>query len=197
MCYSRTMFQARRLHRYTYADYVALELTSSTKHEFFDGEIYAMAGGSEEHSALAAEVLRALGNAIGDRPCRAHTSDLRIYVEAAGLATFPDGSVICGDLEQHGPSPMATAVNPVVLVEVTSDSSEEYDTGMKFEHYRTIPSLREYVVVSHRERRIVVHHRAENEQWVMRVAVAGESVTVTSVGAELRVDAVYRASRIR
>lgn len=146
---------------------------------------------------MAAEILRALGNAIGDRPCRAHTSDLRVYVEAAGPATFPDGSVICGDLEQHGPSPTATAVNPVVLIEVTSDSSEEYDTGMKFEHYRTIPSLREYVVVSHRERRIVVHHRAEKEQWVMRVAVAGESVTVTSVGAELRVDAVYRASRIR
>jgi len=191
------MFQARRLHRYTYADYVALELSSSTKHEFFDGEIYAMAGGSEEHSALAAEILRAIGNAIGERPCRAHTSDLRIYVEAAGLATFPDGSVICGDLEQHGPSPTATAVNPVVLVEVTSDSSEEYDTGMKFELYRTIPSLREYVVVSHRERRIVVHRRAENEQWVMRVAVSGESVTVESMGAELRVDAVYRASRIR
>lgn len=112
---------------------------------------------------MAAEILRALGNAIGDRPCRAHTSDLRVYVEAAGPATFPDGSVICGDLEQHGPSPTATAVNPVVLVEVTSDSSEEYDTGMKFEHYRTIPSLREYVVVSHRERRIVVHRRAENE----------------------------------
>ena len=82
---------ARGHHRYTYADYVTLELESSTKHEFLDGEIYAMAGGSEDHSALAAQVLRALGNATGDRPCRSHTSDLRIYVEAMGLATFPDG----------------------------------------------------------------------------------------------------------
>lgn len=123
------MLQGRRLHRYTYAEYVVLEQESSTKHEFLDGEIYAMAGGSEEHSALTAEVLRALGNAIGDRPCRAHTSDLRIYVEAAGLATFPDGSVICGPLEQHAPSPVATALNPSVLLEVTSSSSEEYDTG--------------------------------------------------------------------
>jgi Uma2 family endonuclease len=78
------MFPARRLHRYTYADYVALELGSATKHEFLDGEIYAMAGGSEEHSAFSAEMLRALGNAVGDRPCRVHTSDLRIYVEAWG-----------------------------------------------------------------------------------------------------------------
>jgi Uma2 family endonuclease len=89
------MSEPRRLHRYTYADYVALEMVSTGKHEFLDGEIYAMAGGSEEHSALAAEMVRVLGNAVGDRPCRVHTSDLRIYVEAVGLATFPDCSVIC------------------------------------------------------------------------------------------------------
>jgi Uma2 family endonuclease len=190
------MFQPRRVHRYTYADYVAIELTSSTKHEFLDGEIYAMAGGSEEHSALAAEVLRVLGNAIGDRPCRAHTSDLRIYVEAAGLATFPDGSVICGPLEQHPPSPIATALNPSVLLEVTSDSSEEYDTGTKLELYRTIPSLREYVVVSHRERRITVHRRTDGEGWVTRVAIAGGRVAAESLGCELVVDQIYRGSAI-
>src|SRR6185295_10056204 len=107
------MSDARRLHRYTYADYVALEMDSSTKHEFLDGEVYAMpGGGSEEHSAL--------------------------YVESVGLATFPDGSVICGPLQQHEPSPNATAVNPMILIEVTSDSSEEYDVGAKLEYYKTI-----------------------------------------------------------
>lgn len=190
------MSLARRLHRYTYADYVALELSSPTKHEFYDGEIYAMAGGTEEHSALAAEVLRALGNAIGDRRCRAHTSDLRIYVETAGLATFPDGTVICGALEQHGPSPSATALNPSILVEVTSDSSEEYDLGMKLEAYRTIPSLREYIVVSHRERRITVHGRSEDGPWMTRVAISGGSVSVDSLGVTLRVDEIYRGSKI-
>src|SRR5260370_40930549 len=153
------MSELRRLHRDTYADYVALEMLSSSKHEFLDGEIYAMAGGSEEHSALAAEILRVLGNAVGDRPCRVHTSDLRVYVEAVGLATFPDGSVICGPLQQHDPSPTATALNPMILVEVTSDSSEGYDRGPKLEYYRTIPTLRESVVVSHRERWIVVETR--------------------------------------
>jgi len=183
-------------HRYTYADYVALELESTIKHEFLDGEIYAMAGGTEEHSALSAEVLRALGNAIGDRPCRVHTSDLRLYVEAVGLATFPDGSVICGTLLQHEASPRATALNPMVLVEVTSDSSEDYDTGSKLEYYRTIPTLRDYVVVSHRERRIWVHSRGDDGAWGTRVAIAGGRVAVQSLRAELVVDDVYRGSRI-
>jgi Uma2 family endonuclease len=188
---------ARGLHRYTYADYVALELSSPTKHEFLDGEIYAMAGGSEEHSALAAEVLRVLGNAVGDRPCRVHTSDLRIYVEARGLATFPDGAVVRGPLQQHAPSPVATALNPTVLLEITSDSSEEYDRGEKLSSYLTIPSLREYVVVSHRERRITVHRRDDDGTWSERVAIAGGRVDVPSLGAVLAVDAVYRASSIR
>jgi Uma2 family endonuclease len=190
------MLPARGVHRYTYADYVAVELDSPTKHEFLNGEIYAMAGGSEEHSALALEVLGVFREATRSGHCRVHTSDLRIYVEAAGLATFPDGSVICGPLAQHQPSPKATALNPTVLLEVTSDSSEEYDTGDKAEHYRTIPSLRDYVVVSHRERRITVHSRAEHGEWVTRVAIVGGSVAVPSLKAELSVDEVYAKSSI-
>lgn len=188
------MFSGRRLHRYTYAEYVALEMESPTKHEFLDGEIYAMAGGSEEHSALAAEVLRVLGNAIGERPCRVHTSDLRIYVESVGLATFPDGSVVCGPLEQHGPSPIATALNPKVLVEVTSDSSEEYDTGAKLDSYQTIPTLQAYVIVSHRERRITVHERRDGGDWGARVAITGGQVSVACLSADLLVDEIYRRS---
>jgi Uma2 family endonuclease len=126
-----------------------------------------------------------------------HTSDLRIYVEAAGLATFPDGCVICGPLEQHRPSPAATALNPTILVEVTSDSSEEYDTGTKLESYRTIPSLREYIIVSHRERRITVHQRQPGAEWGSSTAIAGGKVGVESLGLELVVDELYRASAIR
>jgi Uma2 family endonuclease len=191
------MGPAPRLHRYTYGDYVALELQSPTKHEFLDGEIYAMAGGSEEHSALAAEVLRILGNAVRDAPCRVHTSDLRVYVEAIGLATFPDGAVICGPLRQHPLSPNATALNPMVLLEVTSDSSEDYDTVTKPRYYATIPDLRDYAIVSHRERRIIVHSRGGDGEWTTRVAIGGGRVAVTSLDADLAVDEVYRASSIR
>ena len=198
-CYPRstTMVPSgRRHHRYTYAQYVGLERDSPTKHEFLDGEIYAMAGGSEDHSALAANVVAALVRAVEDRPCRVHTSDLRIYVEAVGLATFPDGAVICGPMQQHAPSPNATAINPVVLVEVTSDSSEQYDTGDKLEAYRTIPTLCDMILVSHRERRITVHHRDPAGTWTMRVAIAGGRVAVDSIAAELSVDAIYRHSSI-
>jgi len=183
------------LHRYTCADYVGLERISQTKHEFLDGEIYGMAGGSEDHPAIAASMIAAFINALGDRPCRVHTSDLRIYVEAVGLATFPDVSVICGPLEHHAPSPDATALNPAVLVEVTSDSSEDYDTTTKLDAYKAIPSLLEYVVVSHRERRITVHRRADNA-WLKRVAIAGGQIRVETLGAEFAVDVIYRSSAI-
>jgi len=196
-CGAMSSYPVRRLHRYTYAQYVAVELDSQTKHEFLDGEIYAMAGGSEEHSALGAEVVAILIAATRDGACRVHTSDLRIYVESVGLATFPDGSVICGPLEQHGPSPKSTALNPTVLVEVTSDSSEEYDTHEKVAYYRTIPSLRDYVVISHRERRITVHSRADDSTWTTRVAIASGRVTIASLRVELAADDVYRKSAIR
>jgi Uma2 family endonuclease len=185
----------RRHHKYTYADYVGLERYSDVKHEYLDGEIYAMAGGSEDHSSIAANMIAIFVNATGERPCRVHTSDLRIYVEAVGLATFPDASVICGSLEQHPPSPEATALNPAVLVEVTSDSSEDYDTTTKLEAYMTIPSLREYVIVSHRERRITVHRR-DGDRWLTRVAITGGKVHVDTLDAELDVDVVYRNSSI-
>jgi Uma2 family endonuclease len=187
---------ARRLHRYTYGDYVAVERDSSTKHEFFEGEIYAMSGGTAEHAALAAQVLYALTAAVRDKACRVYTLDLRIYVEAVGLATFSDGCVICGPLEQHQPSPESTALNPSALLEVTSDSSEEYDNTTKLECYRMIPSLSDYIIVSHRERRITVHSRLTNKEWVTRVAIAGGRVAVGSIGADLAIDEIYRAGTI-
>jgi Uma2 family endonuclease len=190
------MQRAHRHHRYTYDDYVGLELVSSTKHEFLDGEIYAMAGGTADHSALSVAVIAALAAATRDGPCQTHTSDLRVYVESVGLATFPDVSVICGPIEQHPPSPASTALNPSLLVEVTSDSSEDYDTGEKADFYRTIPSLHEYVIVSHRERRITLHHRVADGSWTLQVAVAGGRVPIESLGTELVVDDIYRKTRI-
>jgi Uma2 family endonuclease len=171
---------------------LALEDGANVRHEFLDGEIYAMAGGSEEHSALAGRMIVALTAAVGDRPCHVHTSDLRLYVEAGGLATYPDCSVICGPLRQHEPSPRSTALNPMILVEVTSDSSEEYDRGAKLGYYQTIPTLRDYVIVSHRERQITVHTREAGGSWTTRSAGKGELVSVASIEADLAVDDIYR-----
>ena len=190
------MVVPRRLHRFTYRDYVAVESISSTKHEFLDGEIYAMDGGTEDHAALALEILRSFAAAVEERPCRALGSDLRIYVESVGLATFPDGSVICGPLAQHPAGPESTALNPCVLLEVTSDSSEEYDTTEKLEAYLTIPTLRTYVIVAHRERRITVHARGEDGAWTTSAATSGARIAIASLATELVVDTVYRKTSI-
>jgi Uma2 family endonuclease len=174
----------------TYPEYLAQELASDTKHEFLDGEIFAMAGGTPEHARLSSRVVGALLAQLRGRPCEAFSSDLRLRVLATGLATYPDVSVVCGRFEQD-PEDANTLINPVVLVEVLSDSSEAYDRGEKFAHYRRIPSLREYVLVSQRRPRIEVFRRNEDGNWTLFEADASGSVQLVSIGCELSVDEVY------
>src|SRR5439155_17247717 len=104
-----------------------------------------------------------------------------------------DGAVVCGPLQRHEPSPNATALNPTVLLEITSDSSDEYDNNEKLEYYRTIPTLHDYIIVSHRERRITIHSRRGEGGWSTKVAITGGRVVVESIGAELIVNEIYRA----
>jgi Uma2 family endonuclease len=175
----------------TYADYLAAEAKSETKHEWLDGEVFAMAGGTPEHAALALSVGAELRIALRGRPCRVFSSDLRVKVQATGLATYPDASIVCGKLETDPQDPNAV-VNPIVLVEVLSDSTEGYDRGEKFAHYRRIPSLREFVLVWQREPRIEVHRRNEAGRWELYEAGAGETIELASVGCRLSVDDVFR-----
>jgi Uma2 family endonuclease len=177
-------------HRYSYRDYRAVEEGNTVKHEFFDGEIYAMAGGTPEHAALCAEIIAAVRAALGDRPCRVFTSDLRVRVLETGLATYPDATVICGDIERD-PEDALSAVNPVLLVEVLSSATEAYDRGEKLEHYRRIPSLEECVLVSQRERLIEVWRRGDGGSWRRDEARAGRTAELASVGASLDVDRLY------
>jgi len=175
---------------YTLAEYLALEAASDTRHEYLNGEIFAMAGGTPEHGALAANVIRLLGTALLDRPCVVYTSDVRIRVLATGLNTYPDVSVTCGAIERD-PQDASTIVNPVVLVEVLSDSTEAYDRGEKFAHYRRIPSLRDYLLVSQHEARIEHYRRNDDGTWTLRDVASSETVRL-SIGCELPVGAVYR-----
>jgi len=185
------MAEPRRHHRYTYADYVGIETYSEIKHEFLDGEIYAMAGGSRNHAALGLAMGSELRNAVEGRDCTVQSSDLRIYMKAVNVAAFPDVSVICGPMELHEPGPEETALNPMILVEVTSDSSEVYDHGEKRRYYQTIPSLREYIVVSHQERRVTIYVRGEHDAWASHVAIRGGRFAVPSLQAEIAVDDIY------
>jgi Uma2 family endonuclease len=175
--------------RFTFRDYLALEEASNVKHEYFAGEIYAMAGGTPEHAALAAAVGGTLFAQLEGSDCRVFSSDLRVRVLATGLATYPDVTVVCGDLE-HDPENPATITNPTLIVEILSPSTEAYDRGEKLEHYRQIPSLRECVLVAHDRRRIEVWRREADDGWSHAVAEAG-TVDLASIGCRLEVESLY------
>jgi len=182
------------LHRYTYQDYVSLEEESSTRHEFLAGEIVAMAGGTPEHAAMAAEVIGQLREQIRGGSCRVFTSDLGVRVKATGLATYPDASVVCGPTERD-PDKKTNVTNPRLIVEVTSDSTEDYDRGEKLRHYQQIPSLEAIVIVSHREARVDVWARpTDSPLWSRTSAGAGASAAVPALGCLLDVDAIWRAA---
>jgi Uma2 family endonuclease len=177
---------------FSFAEYLVLEEIAAVKHEFLGGHVWAMAGGSPAHAAVAANVIAALSAQLRDRPCRVFNGDLRVRVLATGLGTYPDVSVVCGRLETDPADPRGnTVTNPVVLVEVLSPSTEEYDRGEKLAHYRKIPSLAEVVLIAHDERRLEVWHR-EGERWTVDVFRAGERARLASLGCELAIDEVYR-----
>jgi Uma2 family endonuclease len=179
------------LHRYTYADYLALEAASNVKHEFLAGEIYGMAGGTPEHAALSVAVSAALLAQLRGGPCRVYSSDLRIRVLATGLATYPDVTVVCGEAERDPESP-TTIVNPRLVVEVLSDSTMEYDRGEKLQHYRQMPSLEAICFVWHTQRRIETWTRAGAGEWTLRESGAGERAMLPGISCALVVDQVYR-----
>jgi Uma2 family endonuclease len=172
--------------------YLDGEQRSEIKHEYLRGEVYAMAGGTPEHAALAMAVGAALTTALAGRKCRVFSSDLRVRVEATDLSTYPDLTVICGRFEHAAADPNA-ATNPTLIVEVLSDSTEAYDRGEKFAHYRRLPSLREYLLVSQREPRLEAYRRNAAGEWVLSEAGAGEVLVLASLeGVRLETDAIYR-----
>jgi Uma2 family endonuclease len=177
-------------HRYTYEDYLAVERTSPIKHEFFDGEIYAMAGGTPTHAQLAARLIVLLGNLTARHSV--FTSDLRVLIPATGLATYPDISVIEG-MPQHLPRDRDAITNPVLLVEVSSPSTESYDCTEKLAQYQQLPTLQHVLFVSHREPRLTLVSRGSEGAWTTMEAGPGEILTLTALGVTLSVDEIYRS----
>ena len=177
----------------TYEEYLEAEQESATKHEWLDGVIYAMAGGTLEHSRLASRMNAALEAAFPK--CVVFQSDAMVFVRATELSTYADVTVVCGavesqKVERNGRGLDEALLNPTVIVEVLSDSTEEYDRGEKFAHYMKIHSLREYVLVSQSTHRIEVFRRPERGHWLHDEARSGESILV--LGATIHVDEIYR-----
>lgn len=175
----------------TYEAYVELERASTSKHEYVNGRVYAMAGGSPEHARLAQAIGAELRVALRGRPCAPFSSDLRIRVPATGRSTYPDVTVICGSVETAGDDDAAT--NPALIVEVLSESTESADRGDKWAHYQRIPSLGEYVLVSQVAPRVEVYSRdpAHPERWHYQEHGPGATVHLTRLGVMLEVDAIY------
>lgn len=155
--------------RLTAEEYLALEREAKFKSEFFDGEMFAMAGGTVIHSLIATNLVSQMRTRLRGKPCLPFNSDLRILVEESELYTYPDLSVVCGPL--HTATPEGDVLlNPTLIAEVLSDSTEAYDRGKKFELYRKIPTLREYLLVSQKEPRIEAFSRTKTGPWQFREA---------------------------
>src|ERR1044071_3578846 len=140
------MALAEKIARLTEEEYLRLERAAEFKSEYFDGELFAMAGGTRAHSLISANLTGELRAVLKNTKWVTYNADLRIKTEATGLYTYPDVSIVCGE-QRFLDNEQDTLLNPTVVVEVLSDSTEAYDRGKKFEHYRQVPSLREYLLV--------------------------------------------------
>lgn len=189
LCYPLTVSQPIR-QLFSFQEYVLLEEMSTVKHEFLDGQAWAMAGGTPEHAALAANLVSLLQTGLRDQRCRVYTSDLRIRVKATGLGTYPDASVISDRVELDPDDPKGhTATNPVLLAEVLSPSTQDYDRGEKLEHYKQIPSLHSILLIAQAERRVAVWRR-DDSGWSEETVVTG-SVELTRLGCSIGIAELY------
>jgi Uma2 family endonuclease len=178
-------------HALTPEEYLEIERRAETRSEYLDGEMFAMAGASLEHSQIVSNLVGELSKQVKRRSYRALPNDLRIHIPATGLYTYPDVVVVCGEprLEDEH---FDTLLNPTLIIEVLSPSTEAYDRGKKFEHYRTVESLAEYLLVSQDAPRIEQYLRQPDGRWLF-TAVAGmdSNITLPSIQCELSLAEVY------
>ncbi len=176
---------------FSLAEYFAQEEQAEDRSEFYEGEIFAMAGGTANHNLITINVTASLRDAVRNKPCKAFMADMRLLVKRRQLYTYPDVMVICGPL-QYAPERNDTVTNPGLIVEVLSPSTEAYDRGKKFEFYRTIDSLQEYVLVDQSRMYVERHRPLGLGRWEMTAFTAPEDVlSLESVDVELTLAAIY------
>jgi Uma2 family endonuclease len=173
---------------YSPEEYLALEETADFKSEYYAGEIFAMAGGTPEHVLITGNVAGELRERLRGRSCRVYPADLRVRVSPAGLYTYPDVVVVCDhpEIEQN------TLLNPVVLVEVLSESTEAYDRGEKFAHYQRLESLSDYILVSQNAARVELYHRLPEGGWhYVQVHDLADAIAIPSLNISLPLSEIY------
>jgi Uma2 family endonuclease len=173
-------------------EYLATERDALEKHEYLNGEIFAMAGAKIAHVQICGNLVVSLGNQLKDSNCQAFQSDLRTHIPTTGLYTYPDIIVVCGKAELVPDGYLDTLLNPTVIIEVLSPSTAEYDRGAKFDHYKTIDSLKEYVLVWQAKKRVARHTRRDDDSWVLTDFIGDDSeIELVSIGCVLSMADIY------
>ncbi|GAK59789.1 hypothetical protein U27_06774 [Candidatus Vecturithrix granuli] len=172
-------------------EYLAIERQAEYKSEYWNGEMFAMAGASERHVLITTNTAGELRTQLKSRPCRVYSIDLRVKVRSTGLYTYPDIVVIC-EKPVFDDKQQDTLLNPIVLIEVLSPSTEAYDRGEKFSHYRTIESLSDYLLISQTRPRIEHFIRQPHEQWIFSDCHDMDgAIAIASIGCTLALAEVY------
>ena len=178
-------------HLYSDDEYLAIDRASDAKSEYLDGVIYAMGGATARHVQIVGNVARELGNQLRDKPCVVYAADLRIRVSRQGLYAYPDVVVVCGD-PVFIDNELDTLTNPLVIVEVLSSSTKNYDRGEKFERYRSIGTLREYLLIAREKVHVERYARRTDGAWVLHETnSAGGTIELESVRSRLPVPEIY------
>lgn len=172
-------------------EYLAYERRAEYRNEYFDGGIYAMTGASRKHNLIAGNIFAELKRQLRDKPCEAYISDMRVRIPAANIYTYPDVSVVCGEPEFED-AEVDTLLNPILIVEVLSKSTANYDRAEKFTHYRTLPSLTEYLLVSQGEPHVTHYVKQPDGRWLLSDIRGLESLfELASVRCSLALREVY------
>ena len=176
---------------WTPEEYLAFERASEEKHEYLAGEVYLMTGASRAHNLIVVNLAAILGNQLKSRDCEAYVNDMRVRISALRSYTYPDVVVVCGEAKFED-NEFDTLLNPTVIIEVLSPSTEIYDRGKKFQLYRTLDSLQEYVLISQDAPRIEHFARQESGQWLLsEVTDLQAQLILPAVGCTLALEDVY------
>jgi Uma2 family endonuclease len=180
----------QRQRRYSSEEYLALERQSDQKHEYVNGRVIAMAGASEAHNIIAGNLFAALHAQFRGRPCRTYIGDLRVKVSPSGLYTYPDVVAVCGE-RRFEDAEGDTLLNPTVIVEVLSKTTEAYDRGDKFAHYREIDSLAEYVLVAQDKVRVERYVRQGSDWLLTAFHDPHDTLRLESIGCKVTLREIY------
>ena len=176
---------------YTPEEYLAIEREAEFKSEYFDGEMFAMTGASRKHNLIAGNTFASLHRSLRNQGCEVYMGDMRVKVSPTGLYTYPDIVIVC-DTPQFEDSELDTLTNPLVIIEILSPSTESYDRGKKFENYRTIPSLTEYIMISQNRHYTEHFIRQSDNTWLFReTGDRAGVIQVASVECELTMEEMY------